>query len=242
MTLDTEILLQITQGSLLIATVFTVMFPVLFSFSPWYRTPLGRVIMLQALAFAIALTFTLAFQFWSPPAGIQLLINTFVFILIAVATASVTWMLWRLNYHDEAQKEEDHMKDNTRPFLTNRTYDALKFIALIALPALGSFYFALAGIWSLPNPDKVVGTIVVVDTLLGSLLGLSSKVYDQSDLKFDGDMLVIRSYDGSETTARMELNDAAGSLLEKDSVTFRVKDAGLADPDDDHDDFVNPPA
>lgn len=58
-----------------------------------------------------------------------------------------------------------------------RTYDTLKFVAQILLPALGTLYFTLAGLWGLPNPDEVVGTVVAVDTFLGVLLGLASKKY-----------------------------------------------------------------
>ena len=32
--------------------------------------------------------------------------------------------------------------------MTNKAYDILKYIAQIALPALGTLYFALAGIWN----------------------------------------------------------------------------------------------
>lgn len=56
-----------------------------------------------------------------------------------------------------------------------RMYDFLKFTAQILLPALGTLYFTLAGLWGLPNPDEVVGTVVAVDTFLGVLLGLASK-------------------------------------------------------------------
>lgn len=58
--------------------------------------------------------------------------------------------------------------------ITGKTYDFLKFLALIAFPALGSAYFALAGIWGLPAAEQVVGTIVVVDTFLGTVLQISS--------------------------------------------------------------------
>ena len=67
--------------------------------------------------------------------------------------------------------------------LSNKMYDVLKWIALILLPALGTFYFALAGIWDFPYSEQVVGTITAVDTLLGALLGISSASYnkDQED-------------------------------------------------------------
>lgn len=61
--------------------------------------------------------------------------------------------------------------------LSNKTYDVLKWIAMIALPALGTLYFALAGIWGLPCGEQVVGTITALDTCLGALLGISSANY-----------------------------------------------------------------
>lgn len=59
--------------------------------------------------------------------------------------------------------------------LDKKTYDLLKFVAQVALPAVGTLYFAVAGIWGLPNPEGVVGTIVAVDTFLGVLLHASTK-------------------------------------------------------------------
>ena len=61
---------------------------------------------------------------------------------------------------------------------TNKTYDVLKWIAQILLPALGTLYFAIASIWGLPAPEQVVGTIVAVDAFLGIILGLSSAAYN----------------------------------------------------------------
>lgn len=62
---------------------------------------------------------------------------------------------------------------------TGKTYDAMKFITQVALPAAGTLYFALAGIWGLPNADQVVGTIVSVDTFLGVTLQISSANYNK---------------------------------------------------------------
>lgn len=63
--------------------------------------------------------------------------------------------------------------------LSNKTYDILKWIAMYLLPAAGTLYFALAGIWDLPYGEQVVGTISAVDTFLGVLLGLSSNAYNK---------------------------------------------------------------
>lgn len=60
---------------------------------------------------------------------------------------------------------------------SNRTYDVLKWIAMYLLPALGTLYFALAGIWGFPYGEQIVGTITAVDTFLGVILGISTAQY-----------------------------------------------------------------
>lgn len=65
--------------------------------------------------------------------------------------------------------------------LSNRTYDILKWVAQIVLPALGAFYFALSSIWGLPYGEQIVGTITAVDALLGALLGISTAQYKAKD-------------------------------------------------------------
>lgn len=63
--------------------------------------------------------------------------------------------------------------------MSNKVYDVLKWIAQILLPALGTLYFALAGIWNFPYAEQVVGTVMAVDTFLGVILGISSKKYKE---------------------------------------------------------------
>lgn len=58
--------------------------------------------------------------------------------------------------------------------MSNSTYDFLRDLAQIILPALGTLYFALAGIWNLPYGEAVVGTIAAVDAFLGAILKISS--------------------------------------------------------------------
>lgn len=64
--------------------------------------------------------------------------------------------------------------------MTNKTYDVLKWIAQYFLPALGTLYFALAGIWNLPFGEEIVGTITAIDAFLGVLLGISTMQYNKT--------------------------------------------------------------
>lgn len=63
--------------------------------------------------------------------------------------------------------------------MSNKVYDALKYIALIVLPAIGTLYFAIAGIWGLPYGEQIVGTITAIDTFLGALLGIANAKYNK---------------------------------------------------------------
>ena len=65
--------------------------------------------------------------------------------------------------------------------LSNRVYDILKWIAMYLLPAAGTLYFALSGIWGLPYGEEVVGTITAVDTFLGVILGISTAQYKKAE-------------------------------------------------------------
>lgn len=58
--------------------------------------------------------------------------------------------------------------------MENDTFDVLANIQRVVLPALGTLYFALAGIWGLPYGEAVVGTIAAVDAFLGAILKISS--------------------------------------------------------------------
>lgn len=57
--------------------------------------------------------------------------------------------------------------------LKDSVYDVLKWICLIALPALAVLYFTLAKIWGLPYGAEITATINAVALFIGSLIGVS---------------------------------------------------------------------
>lgn len=63
--------------------------------------------------------------------------------------------------------------------LSNKTYDVLKFVTQIVLPALATLYSALASIWGFPYGTEIVGTISAIDIFMGAMLGISTMEYNK---------------------------------------------------------------
>lgn len=106
---DTEALEQWILICLIVASVCTTMFPLIWAFSRWWSTLLGRLLMLQAIAFSVAIDLTLFFQFWEPtPDDIMLIfwLNAIVFGLIAISTLLLTLTMVRMNYIRRKRKKE----------------------------------------------------------------------------------------------------------------------------------------
>ena len=103
--------------------------------------------------------------------------------------------------------------------LSNETYDKLKWVAQIVLPALGTLYFALSSIWGLPFGEQIVGTITAIDTFLGGLLKLSSDGYSG-----DGQLIVDTS-DPLKDVYSIAIDDYPEMLANKDTVVLKVNRA-----------------
>ena len=69
--------------------------------------------------------------------------------------------------------------------INDKLYDILKWVAIICLPALGTLYHALSGLWDLPYSAEIVGTISAVTTCLGIMLGISTAEYHKSQKEED---------------------------------------------------------
>lgn len=62
-------------------------------------------------------------------------------------------------------------------FKNSKFYDALKWIALVALDAVGLAYEELAQVWNLPFGNEVMKTCAIISVLIGTLIGVSSRKY-----------------------------------------------------------------
>ncbi|MBO5629415.1 MAG: phage holin [Aeriscardovia sp.] len=99
------------------------------------------------------------------------------------------------------------------------TYNTLKWIAQIALPALGTLYFALAQIWGLPFGEQIVGTITAIDAFLGALLKVSSDNYEG-----DGELIVDTSNPEKDIYS-IAIPDYPDKLAQKNRVVLNVTQA-----------------
>lgn len=62
--------------------------------------------------------------------------------------------------------------------MTNKTYDILKWVAIIALPAISTFVVVISRIWGWADLGSLIAqTITAVALLLGTLLGISNYQY-----------------------------------------------------------------
>lgn len=104
--------------------------------------------------------------------------------------------------------------------LTGKVYDFFKNLALIYLPALGTFYATLAPIWHLPYADQIIGTILAVDTLLGVVLKISTITYDKKE-KFAGTIDIETMPEGKKVFS-LNVDGNLDELDQKEEITFRV--------------------
>ncbi|HUM83642.1 MAG TPA: phage holin [Lachnospiraceae bacterium] len=65
--------------------------------------------------------------------------------------------------------------------MSNKTYDTLKWIAQVLIPALSTLYVALGTIWGWPYLEAVAGSLAAIDTFMGVLLGVSSINYQKTN-------------------------------------------------------------
>lgn len=70
--------------------------------------------------------------------------------------------------------------------LPQKTYDLLKYLAQIVLPAAILLYTTLATAWDWGNVEATVITLGAINTFLGAVLKISSVSYNNADLQYDG--------------------------------------------------------
>lgn len=67
--------------------------------------------------------------------------------------------------------------------LKNKTYDTLKWLVWIFLPALGVFLGVLGQTLGWENTDTALTILTAFTTFLGAITGVSNKQYHEEDVK-----------------------------------------------------------
>lgn len=90
---------------------------------------------------------------------------------------------------------------------SNKTYDVLKWMAQILLPAFAVLYLAMSKVWGLSYGNEVVATLTAIDLFLGTLLGISNAAYFKS-VADDGELYkFVTTLDKTEFARLVELMD-----------------------------------
>lgn len=63
--------------------------------------------------------------------------------------------------------------------MSNRTYDILKWICMVFIPAFITFYGVFGNTLAIPYTDIVMTILGAFDTFLGALLGISNINYNK---------------------------------------------------------------
>lgn len=106
----------------------------------------------------------------------------------------------------------------------NKLYDKLKWLALVFLPAAGTFYFGLDTVWNLPKDEEVVKTIMAFETFLGLLLGVSTTRYKNSPNRYAGRVLFTGQIDEDtgEPEVQLRPRQDPAAWQGKKEVTFKI--------------------
>ena len=65
--------------------------------------------------------------------------------------------------------------------IPSKLYQTLKWVGLIACPAIATFIGAVFPAWGIPNADAVVLTLNATGVLIGALIGVSAATSRQAD-------------------------------------------------------------
>ena len=65
--------------------------------------------------------------------------------------------------------------------IPSKIYQVLKWLGLIACPAIATFIGAVFPAWGIPNADAVVLTLNATGVLIGALIGVSAATSRQVD-------------------------------------------------------------
>lgn len=103
--------------------------------------------------------------------------------------------------------------------LSDKWYGRLKWLVAIVLPAISALYFGLAQIYEWGNGEQVVGTLALLTTFLGTILGVTSRQYNKNNM---GDGQIVVSSADDVTSMSLQLEKTPEELAAMKRVSFKV--------------------
>lgn len=74
---------------------------------------------------------------------------------------------------NDGEKPQEETGEENNYLLPDEAYKVLKWLALIALPALAVFAHVVGPAWGLPYVDQIVTTLNALAVLVGASIGVS---------------------------------------------------------------------
>ena len=109
--------------------------------------------------------------------------------------------------------------------ITNKSYDIIKWIVVIVIPAVITLYSTLGGIWDFPLVQEITGTLAAIDVFLGVIMKISSATYNK---EYDGVLHVDTVNDEATDKYLFEVDDL-DQLTNKDKITLKIDAVSEAD-------------
>lgn len=107
--------------------------------------------------------------------------------------------------------------------LTNKMYNIIKYVITIFLPAVGALYYGLAQVWDFDRIPGVNGTINVLITFGGLLIGYSTRKYNQIGPGApDGDLVMHQDPVDKTIYPTLGIKTSLEEMASKDKVTLTI--------------------
>lgn len=102
--------------------------------------------------------------------------------------------------------------------ISNKTYDILKWVALVAIPAIEAFWLTVGKVWGFPYLTEIGTTIAAVGLLIAALIGVSSNNYYKAHQDAGG--IEYEPYDEDEDIEDYEDDDEPDSFDDYDDELY----------------------
>ena len=109
--------------------------------------------------------------------------------------------------------------------ITNKSYDVIKWIVVIVIPAVITLYSTLGGIWDFPLAQEITASLAAIDVFLGVIMKISSVSYNK---EYDGVLHVDTVNDEATDKYLFEVDDL-DQLANKDKITLKIDAVGEVD-------------